>query len=249
MISTILIDYDAYQDLRLFTEFAPGEVSGLGTVIKMGDILYVDKVYLFEQEASFSHTVIGKETMSKFMGDLMDQGVETERVKLWWHTHADFGTFWSKTDTDTIDGWNNETDEDNWVLSIELNKKGSIINRVDVFSPLRITVENLPLLPTTHSGKRRKEVAEEVAAKVKKPAPVISKKWWRGKNWENNDVEVKGEIIPLEEIDFNQRIPTQEEIDDMEASFDNEAYIVGRLEEKECLNTTPDNLGLFPQKS
>jgi hypothetical protein len=141
----ILFPSHLYQRMRAYVVTLKYEISGLGKIkiLPSGDLLIEDLV-LLEQTVGPGYTTIDKDGMAKFYDRLVKEGEDMSTWKLWWHSHAMMETFWSQTDTNTIEDFNNEMDADNWTLSLETNHEGKILTRLDVFRPLRITLDDIP---------------------------------------------------------------------------------------------------------
>ncbi len=139
----IVFEHKAWHKLQKYTEFAKGEISGIGIVEALPNFFYVPEVFLFKQVSTATHTSIDREDYMKFTSNMMKAGEPIEKLKLWWHTHGDMSVFWSPTDEANIQDFDWEKPEDNWVLSIVLNKSGNYKTRLDIFSPLRLTIHDL----------------------------------------------------------------------------------------------------------
>ena len=108
----IAIDELVYQKIMHWVHKAGGyEVSGLGNVVydKEAGCMRVTEAYLLEQENTGSTTDIDANAIGKLEHEHYVSGIEGE-LKFWWHSHANMGVFWSKTDMDTIEmlgngGW------------------------------------------------------------------------------------------------------------------------------------------------
>lgn len=251
----ILIDQKALYKLKLYCKFAPGEVSGMGTVKKVGEEILINEVYLLPQVSTASDTRISSAELAKLIDDLTLQGVPTEELKLWWHTHANFGTFWSSTDEENIKMFDNEMDSDNWLVSVELNKAGSIISRVDVFSPFKVTVKDIQLEEFSDNGDLEKEIEAEVEEKVKSPVKQIGFQDWKNKDvWKKTDFsnwskKKKKKFWEEEkEEDLENSKQTRFLVDDY-SDFDN--YAAFEMPDAEALQEMSDGLkdGTYDQDS
>ena len=69
-------------------------------------------------------------TINNFIYQFAKKGLDTQNWKLWWHTHYDFGVFWSMTDEDNIK--NLITLSKNFLVSVVINKKGEVLSRLDL---------------------------------------------------------------------------------------------------------------------
>lgn len=119
----------AYLKMCYYCQAADGEISGLGRVRK-DDItkkLIIEDLTIFEQECSGGGTTLDDKMLHKFTYELAKNGENPGKWRLWWHTHNDFGVFWSAVDTDNI----GRHSEDSWLLSTCINKKLHMIARVD----------------------------------------------------------------------------------------------------------------------
>jgi hypothetical protein len=97
------------------------------------------------------------------------KGIDPRTLRLWLHSHAEMGTFWSTTDAETIAGLCN----DGFVLSIVTNKKGAMLARVDLFEPIRHTIDKVAVEPLFPNFNLRDACKAEIDAKVEKAAPLV----------------------------------------------------------------------------
>ena len=130
----VRIDADAMARIWHWTDLAQGEFSCLGTVT---DDLCVGNVQLFDQMCTDASTELDQEALAKFLCTH-----ETpERVRAWVHAHGHLGVFWSQQDEACIEGLAN----DSCLVSIVVNKKREFKCRIDVWKPVRLTLDDLPL--------------------------------------------------------------------------------------------------------
>ena len=137
----VLIAPEAEQRIRHWVDLARGEVSGLGTVIPHDDGLSVQEVYLLEQQCSGSHTELDDGAVAALLVNLDAKGVDTGAVRFWWHSHGTMQSFWSATDDSCIEGLAN----DNYMVSLVTNQHRQDRVRIDQYTPLRLTVDEVPL--------------------------------------------------------------------------------------------------------
>ena len=174
----IYIGHVAKQKLDLYIKKVHTEISGLGIVEQHeNDFLIID-ILLFEQTASSAATDLSEEDISIFMVDCIRKGIDTSKLKLWWHSHANMGVFWSATDENTIKLFDN-----GWMISLVGNRKGEILSRLDIYDPIRFTLGNLELKTIIETDPLlEKQIEDEIAEKVKRyvyTAPTYDalKKW------------------------------------------------------------------------
>jgi len=141
----VLINERAYQKIRNWVTLASGEVSGLGLVSEQKDEkgnikqLIVNDVFLLKQECSGTETLLDDASVGQFLIELVQQNIDTSKVKLWWHSHADMNVFWSQTDEQCVLGLANSS----YMISIVTNKKKDILTRIDVYQPFHITLNKV----------------------------------------------------------------------------------------------------------
>lgn len=172
----IYICADAMTKLRSWTYHAKGEVSGLGLVeanFEDGRIesLEITDAFIVRQTCSASSTELDQEAVGQLLVELEREG-KANQLKLWWHSHGDLGVFWSQTDDANV----RRMRTDDYLVSIVINKRWDILARVDWFSPVRLTVDELPahILINDHrvdaqSKQDVEELVEEVSYTIVKP--------------------------------------------------------------------------------
>ena len=138
---TLLLSADVDQRLKHWTDIASGEVSCLGLADRTDDGFVVSEVFLLRQTCGAAETEIDQAAVAALLVDLDTAGIDIARVRFWWHSHATFATFWSGTDAHTIDTL--ATGE--WLVSLVVNKAGSRLARLDVCSPARVTLDDIPV--------------------------------------------------------------------------------------------------------
>ncbi len=156
------------------------EISGLGLVHLENDDLIVDDVLLLKQECTSGTTDIDPEELFRLMSEMSERGEDTGQIKLWWHSHVNMSVFWSGTDEATVDGFG----ATGWFLSIVGNKKGEYLVRLDLYDPIRIGIDNLPL--NVYEGSKipdlqdtiRKEIEDKVRRKSYQPPTAYQ--CWKG---------------------------------------------------------------------
>lgn len=159
----IFIGATAYNKMKVFIDAATGEISGLGYVKNVGNKFYIDDIVLLKQECSTATTDLDPDALSEYFTECIENGVDTSTLKLWWHSHAHMGVFWSSTDENTI-----QTLNDEWMISIVSNKRGEILARLDIYKPLRVTLNNLPVkIYYPYDVALEKSWRDEVKEKVK----------------------------------------------------------------------------------
>ena len=150
------IEAEAWECIRQWTELANGEFSCFGTV---GDDLYINEVHLLEQECTDNATEMDPAAVT----DLLLNVDDPSQVRAWIHSHADMQCFWSSTDDECIEGLANES----FLVSIVVNKAGDYRCRVDLFHPIRITIDKVPVVVRVRSPRLAVDCHREFDRKVR----------------------------------------------------------------------------------
>jgi hypothetical protein len=161
----------ASEKMRHYVDNCKGEVSGMGKVEIDGDTFIITDCTIFEQIVSGAHTNIETEALAKFQVEMIKAGEDLGKWTLWWHSHASMKVFWSGTDKATID---NST-EFQYMLSLVTNHDRDILARVDTYSPIRMTQDNLDVYIQENEDEELKEKClAELKAKVSERVVPIS---------------------------------------------------------------------------
>ena len=162
----IFIAAQAFERLKLYIQLCPSEVGGLGMVESHQGDLFVTSISLIRQRASDVDTELDPEAIADHLLRILQEAGDLSAVRVWWHSHAEGQIFWSKTDEETIQSFRIDP-----LLSIVGNKRREFRCRLDLFSPDRITLDSLPLVPLpndtpTDPDSLRREVLAELREKL-----------------------------------------------------------------------------------
>ena len=127
--------------IRHYTSLAAGEVSGLGLVEEVDGGFLVTRVFLPRQQCTHGGTELDQKSIAEILVGLEDEGIDSGTLKFWFHSHGNLDVFWSSTDEDCIAGLAN----DNYFVSLVVNKAGDSLSRLDLFRPVRVTIDNVPI--------------------------------------------------------------------------------------------------------
>ncbi|MFA5013960.1 MAG: hypothetical protein WC549_00265 [Actinomycetota bacterium] len=164
----LLFNIREYQKFRIYVEAVRYEISGLGKIRlnKEEETIIVEDIKIFNQEVSYANTVLDKRALSKFYDELIKNGESPSDWKLWWHSHGGMETFWSNIDVRTIEDFDTEQPQDNWLLSVVTNHKKEMLIRLDVFDPIRCTIEGIEYDFLFTDEVMRENLLDEVTEKV-----------------------------------------------------------------------------------
>ena len=162
----LLLTPYAWEKMRHYVDGCTGEVSGMGKVEIVDGELTVTDCTIFEQTVSGVHSDIETHALAKFQVELVQKGEDLSHWKLWWHSHADMGVFWSGRDTDTIDS----STEFEYMVSLVTNHAHDLKARVDTFKPLRLFSDLSVEIQEEYNVDLKALCDAEILEKVKKPA-------------------------------------------------------------------------------
>ncbi len=157
------------RQVTLYTQMAKGEISWIGTIEKHGEFDFlVGEIFLIKQETTSVKTQFDDEDMAMFLLDYNEAGKDLSNLKLWLHTHNNFAVSWSTRDEKTINNFHRSE----FMVSVVTNKFGDFLARIDIFRPLRLTLENVQVavLPS-FSEEEIEKAANEITEKVKYTEP------------------------------------------------------------------------------
>lgn len=165
-VPRVLIPPRVLQRLKLYIDLCPFEVSGLGTVVPLGEDLLVTDILLLRQRATDSDTELDPQAVADHLLRTIQDGKDPSSLRLWWHSHAEGDIAWSDTDERTIARLRIEQ-----LVSIVGNKRHQFCCRLDYFSPKRLTADHLPLIPLQNGSPAddpslRRQVMAELREKV-----------------------------------------------------------------------------------
>ena len=164
---------EAREKMEMYCELCEEEVGWLGFVEKYDNVGFViTDVVLLKQEVHATTTEIDPTALLDFWGEtpVEQQG----KIKLWGHSHVNMAPSPSGQDDSQMDYFKDGND---WFIRLITNKKGDMnITIYDYKNGFEITDDRL-ITYNPHRGELRKQIQEEIDAKVKekKYEPVVTK--------------------------------------------------------------------------
>lgn len=139
-IQQVWISPEVNERLWNWVDMAKGEVSMLGLVEECEDGPCITDVFLVKQTCTAASTDMDQTEVARLMFDLAAAGMESG-LRAWIHSHGVMQAFWSTTDDATIEGFGFEP----YAVSLVVNKNGDVKARVDLFEPIRCTIDDIPV--------------------------------------------------------------------------------------------------------
>ncbi len=160
----ILLPLSVRRRLETYIGECDIEISGVGEVEVVGGDIRVVDIFCLPQQCHGALTEIDSVALGRFVEQWVDEGKDLGRLRLWWHSHVWGRTYWSEhQDVPHIE----EYHRNQWWLSIVGNKSGSLRARLDIFQPIRATLDWLPVeTEIPDDPQERAGIRAEIAAKV-----------------------------------------------------------------------------------
>lgn len=173
----IIIPYNLFREMVAYAQASSGEISGFAkTAIKQKDgitTVSLIAVRIFQQVINPVHTRLYKADLHPFHWDLVQANENPARWNCWWHSHNDFGVFFSGEDQATIRELSSPVKEKNstrnatppsHLFSVCVNKAGDVIGRHDFGGEL--VANDVAFIDHDIDPARLKEIKREVKQKV-----------------------------------------------------------------------------------
>lgn len=138
----ICITPEAERKRQAYIDRCDLEISGLGVVEVVDNTILITDVFLLKQEVSAGGTILDKKAIHKLTNKCLMKGISPLKLKYWWHSHVEMGVGWSKIDKDTMEKTFQPQD---YFVSTVGNKKGEQRTRIDLFSPMKATIDGIGL--------------------------------------------------------------------------------------------------------
>jgi hypothetical protein len=162
----VTIDAEALERIWHWTDLAKGEFSCLACVT---DDVLVHDVQLFEQTCTQASTDIDQQALAQFLC----QHPQPEKVRAWIHSHASMQVFWSQQDDACIEGLQSET----FLVSIVVNKRREMKCRLDLWHPVRLTLDDIHVEVRVPRYNLKAECAAAFRELVTEVQPALLPQW------------------------------------------------------------------------
>ena len=167
----VILSAEVHAKVMTWVKHCAYECSGLGKVKRLGNgVFLVTEAILLKQTGDAVSTRLDPADIGKVMYETRDSEGE---LNWWWHSHVNMPTFWSGTDTKSI----NELSDGGYCLATVFNKSGSMLSAFEMSNHELLPDMMVDRIPTVinYLSKQddidawKKELDEKV-----KPAPVVT---------------------------------------------------------------------------
>ena len=139
------------------------EIGGMALVKQCEDGFRISDPVILKQKTSGGNCILDKDALADYYVEMaMKHGTGVQFM--WWHSHGNMGAFWSSTDTNTMDEYENG----DWSVFLVVNIKEEYKFRVQIWHPkqmfLDTDLEILGVTPKKIPDNITKEVEEKCSA-------------------------------------------------------------------------------------
>ena len=137
----ILFTAEAARIFWYLIDKAPGEISMLASVVKNGLVFRITEIHFkgLKQRNTSASTEILPQAIDKFIVDREMAGLDNSALRGSLHSHGLLQVFWSSTDDTNIERF----EYCPWLVSVVVNKNKNVLGRIDIFNPLRMTIDHV----------------------------------------------------------------------------------------------------------
>ena len=205
-IPRLILRPEVDEQIRIYTDLAKGEFGALGLVEQIGGDFVVTELFLTTQICTSSSTELDPISLGELLVELEASGKDTSLLAFWVHSHGGLPAFWSATDDNTID----ELRFSSYSISLVVNKAGERRARLDLFEPVRVTLDDLPIEVRSSTPGLLESCREEFAWKVNEnfqypllkhgdPRPGADELLLQ--HWSSDDFDDPGPFTQVEELE------------------------------------------------
>jgi hypothetical protein len=164
----IYITDEAYEKMWQYVKAVGTEIEGLGHAYLNTErdpesserMIVIEDIFILEQEVTSASATIKEDAIHKYLEDKIRKG-DMRPINVWWHSHADMGTFWSGTDTGTAGKFMNA----DWMIHIVGNLKGKYRAKLNIYKPYPIPIDDC-IIERVKEGFHGIEVSDEIKKEV-----------------------------------------------------------------------------------
>tara|TARA_R100001463_G_scaffold46825_3_gene95527 strand:- start:985 stop:1890 length:906 start_codon:yes stop_codon:yes gene_type:complete len=159
----IHIDSKSWKKIINYSEAAydlhRAEIGGMAVCIKKDDDWWIEDPVILKQVISGGNTVLQKDELAKYYTKIASSKKykNAEYRFLWWHSHHTMAAFWSSTDLEAIEEFN----EGDFSFALVVNLKEEYKLRVSVWEPIEVH-KDVELLIENNEKEVPKSIIKEV---------------------------------------------------------------------------------------
>ena len=194
----VVLTKEVHNKIRTQTNLIDNEITGLGLVDIKNNIARVYDVFLVKQIVSGASCELDEVGICELVDKLIAEGKNPKHLRFWWHSHANMGVNWSNTDEDTGEKFGGNT----FFLSLVINHKGEMRARINVYNPIKLMLDNLPVF--VESSEIKEDFINDMKTEIQDK--VFEKKFkYANTFWDNKDREAREKKEKEEKEENNQK--------------------------------------------
>ena len=156
----VFITEQALKKIRCYTELQDSEIMGLLEIEEEEGVPTIMDIHLLKQEVTGSSCELDTEKLGEF---IHNNPLLASKIKGWWHSHYNFGAYFSSIDDEAID---NLLKHLKYCVSICSNQEKDLAIRFDLKVP-RLTFEKVGYEVPFKDDKFKKKCEKEIKKFVK----------------------------------------------------------------------------------
>ena len=135
------------------------EISGLMTAVPQKDGRYkISDVEILKQENSGTNTTLDGDSVAAYKMKYAMKHKNKGMKYVWWHSHHTMGAFWSGTDENEINAWENES----FSLALVINLKEEYKFRVSIWKAVGLPIAQHYDIPLTIEKKNKIKITDKM---------------------------------------------------------------------------------------
>ncbi len=171
---TLVLPYKIYEKLRIYCQLVNDEISGMGTVEKLGPQKYkITEIFLIEQKVSKAQCEIKFDAVCNLMAEMIKQDKNPSMLRFWWHSHNSMTANFSHQD----EKMGMQFAGTEYLISLVINHKGEMQSKMNIYNPIELVIDNINIEIDMENNNEAviKECEKEIGKKVKKESCVITR--------------------------------------------------------------------------
>jgi hypothetical protein len=170
----VLMPEIVWQKMMGYVNACDYEINGFGYVTHLDDhTVRIEDVFILRQTVSVGSAVTEPDEVANHITQMIEQGKDTSSLRFQWHSHVHMQSYFSGTDTSTI----NEYANCDWMISLVVNKREEFAVRLDIYQPFRLTTPTQLKVFVAQDDAMAKACAQEVEEKVSARVYVSPTPW------------------------------------------------------------------------
>lgn len=158
----VILTRRAWEKLHAFAQLVETEINGFGFAALADGVIRVHDLFTLRQKADYGFASTDGNTVAEYLDGYVASGGNAKDFRVQWHSHGGMMVHWSHQDEVNIEEYFAMAP---WSVSLEVNRAGQMLCRVDLRSPFRAVFEIDPVIEIERTPE---DVTEACAAEVRR---------------------------------------------------------------------------------